>query len=691
MKPRRKKITLDHTRVANTDQADFPFLIALEDSALKSTPPQGMYFTLADGETRLPHELKGYDPESGTLKAWVRIPLLSSSAATELYLYYGAPAQEHNPEPVWDEYHTGFQHLDNTADPGINSSHPNAVNIRNAITVQAWVHSNTYQAEAMQPLVSKWEPLSSFKTFSAHDADGTDGLASRGYFGAVFDGQYVYGCPSRNQDERTAVHGVVLRYNTHKDFRDPQAYEAYDAGHTDGLHTSGFYGGAFDGRYLYFNPRDDGTVHHSRFLRYDTHQDFKSSAAWEAYDVDLPHSFQGLAFDGRYLYCCPGYTKPADRPFGDAETSGKILRYDTRADFKEASSYQVFDAQALGEEVACFDGAVFDGRHIYFVPLGSGIVLQYDTKGDFGNAANWRTYDAGRSLGMEANVGAVFDGRHIYFASYSNSTMVRYDTRGDFAADASWDACDAGHTDGLDTGGFDGAFFDGRYIYYIPFTRQVPQGEDKSPFHGNYLRYDTRGDFHDPQSWAACDAGQVDGLHTTAYNGGAFDGRYLYAAPWRGDLDGGLAHGRILRYDTLGNNGSFSLRYCDCGHNGGLCAAVPGPSFMVNTTTGPLSIAAHQVLTPGWHHLAGVYNGRSIKLFVDGALVGERAGSGPIQENDVDISIGRIAGGAARFRGVIHEIRIAAAARSDAWIKTEYRNLVNPTGFIRVGPEELVE
>ena len=337
------------------------------------------------------------------------------------------------------------------------------------------MHSNEYGTEAMQPLVSKWEPLATFDTFSSHDADGTDGLASRGFFGAVFDGQYVYGCPSRSENERTAVHGVVLRYNTLKDFRDPAAYEAYDAGHTDGLLTRGFYGGAFDGRYVYFNPRDDGTTHHSRFLRYDTHQNFKSSAAWEAYDAGLAHSFQGLAFDGRYLYCCPGYTKAADMPFGDGQASGKIMRFDTRANFKEATSYQTFDAQTLGSDVVCFDGAVFDGRYIYFIPLDRGIALQYDTRGDFGHAASWRTYDAGRSLGMGANVGAIFDGRHIYFASYSNSTMVRYDTRSDFTAAAAWDAYDATCTDGLDTGGFDGAFFDGRYVYYIPWATFTPR------------------------------------------------------------------------------------------------------------------------------------------------------------------------------------------------------------------------
>ena len=141
----------------------------------------------------------------------------------------------------------------------------------------------------------------------------------------------------------------------------------------------------------------------------------------------------------------------------------------------------------------------------------------------------------------------------------------------------------------------------------------------------------------------------------------------------------------------MGENGSFSLRYCDYGHNGGLCAAVPGPSFIVNTEKGPLSIAAHEALVPGWHHLAGVYNGDTIKLFVDGVLVAERSGSGLIQTNNVSVLIGRLHENAASFKGVIDEVRISDTARNDDWIKTEYLNLANPAGFIRIGEEEVVK
>ena len=50
----------------------------------------------------------------------------------------------------------------------------------------------------------------------------------------------------------------------------------------------------------------------------------------------------------------------------------------------------------------------------------------------------------------------------------------------------------------------------------------------------------------------------------------------------------------MLRYDTVGTRGAFSLRFSDLGHNGGLNAALPGSRFLVNTEHGPVSAAANR-------------------------------------------------------------------------------------------------
>jgi len=545
--------------------------------------------------------------------------------------------------------------------------HSRAFEFGGQITVEAWVESEQWRSEALAALVSKWKPADIFGDFAAFDAGNTDGLNSTGYFGAVFDGRYVYFSPE--QHNSLEQHGVVLRYDTHGDFDDPGSYSAYNAENTAGLVTKGFYGAVFDGRYVYFVPRQCGSEYHSRILRYDPRIEFKDPAGWDAFDVGEAHSQQSAAFDGRFIYFCPGYSGD---PSKEDTLSSQVIRCDTQGDFKDPASYASVDiSRFLGPKAAGFDGGAFDGRHAYFVPLMTGTVVRCDTCGEFGDGESWEAFDAG-ALGMDMCVGAVFDGRFMYFVAYKSSVVVRYDTCGEFGDRSAWEARDVAMTDGLDTAGFDGGFFDGRYVHFIAFVAESPDGERY--IHANFLRYDTQGGFDDSGSWQAKDASHTSGLYSVGYNGGAFDGRFFYCAPWRDNASRGQpgragVHGRVLRYDATGTDGSFSLRYCDYGHNGGLCAAVPGASFIVNTERGALSVAAHRSLEPGRHHLAGVYDGRNIKLFVDGARVAEREGSGKIQTNEVPVVIGRIQNGEGRFRGVVHRVRISDVARGEEWIE----------------------
>ncbi len=530
------------------------------------------------------------------------------------------------------------------------------------LTVEASVISLDARAEAIQALVSKWSPVSSFSTFDAFDAAGMDGLDSAGYFGAVFDGRYVYFSPEQHESRDT--HAVVLRYDTHRDFNDRSSYAAYDASKTSSLELRGFYGAAFDGTYVYFIPRQiDLKSYHTRFLRLDTREEFKDAAAWDAFDLGLQQSAQGAAFDGRYLYLAPGFTGD---PKKETEYCANVVRYDTQAPFKNRSSYATVDLKIfLGSDVGCYDGASFDGRFVYYAPLYNRIAIRYDTHGALDDTTRWQKFDIA-PLRAGGFVGMVFDGRHLYYCAYACDTIVRFDTFGDFLAIGSWQSYRSDYTKGLRTNGFDGGFFDGRFVYFVPFVRGSKA--EGYTFHSNFLRYDPRRDFNDPGSWDAHDAARASGLDTVGYNAGAFDGRYFYCAPWRrGILAGrnwrthpnGLGvHSTILRYDTLGESGSFSLRYSDYGHNGGLNAAVLGPSFLVNTTNGVRSVAVSRVLPAGRHRLKGVYDGRRIQLWIDGELYVERPASGRIVNNSLPVAVGCIQDGLGRFRGVIERTSV---------------------------------
>jgi len=549
--------------------------------------------------------------------------------------------------------------------------HIEPVPLDREITVEAWVDTEDDRGEALQALVSQWRPPDEWPGFAAYDASNTDGLPSRGYFGAVFDGRYVYFVPEQHGEAGYPTHGIVLRYDTHEDFKERAGWQAYDASSTDGLDTRGYYGGVFDGRYAYFVPRQIGMeYYHSRILRYDTRTEFKDPGNWAAFDVGEAHSHQSAAFDGRYIYFCPGFHGD---PTTEDEYSGRVIRYDTRADFKSRASYATLDITAfLGDDCTCFDGGAFDGRYIYFVPLYNSIVVRYDTTRPFLDPSSWQRYDA-RPHGYALSVGAVFDGRHLYFCAYGHATIVRFDTGREFTDPGAWTSFDADPTGGLRTTGFDGGFFDGRYVYFQPFFLKTGPGKYDTMFHSHYLRYDPTRPFDDPDSWQAADASHTDALSSVGYNGGAFDGRYFYAAPWQQGRKPGndaefITHGIVLRCDTLGGQGSFSLRWCDYGHNGGLNAAVYGPSFLVNTDRGCLFVAAEHPLPPGRHHLAGTYDGATAKLFIDGECVAQREGKGTIIACDRPVTIGRIEDGLGEFRGRVLSANVTGFAQGDTEI-----------------------
>ncbi len=117
--PYRKLITIDHTKVSSNSAsyANFPALISLTDSDLAShaeSSGNDIVFTSSNGTTTLPYQRESYSSSTGALNAWVNIPSLSSSADTQIYMYYGsstAPDQE-NSTSTWNSNYRAVWHLE---------------------------------------------------------------------------------------------------------------------------------------------------------------------------------------------------------------------------------------------------------------------------------------------------------------------------------------------------------------------------------------------------------------------------------------------------------------------------------------------------------------------------------------------------------------------------------------------------
>ena len=98
----RRTITIDHTKVPNTDQSNFPLLISGTYTYLATVSNGGnvqnangydVIFTSDTGcATKLDHEVDTYNATTGAVNYWVRVPLLSHINDTTIYLCYGNSA-----------------------------------------------------------------------------------------------------------------------------------------------------------------------------------------------------------------------------------------------------------------------------------------------------------------------------------------------------------------------------------------------------------------------------------------------------------------------------------------------------------------------------------------------------------------------------------------------------------------------
>ena len=139
-----RAITIDHTKVPNTDQVNFPFLFSDKDPLLATTANGGhvtnskgydIIFTSDPvGQTPLNYEMEQYNPATGQVIAWVQIPTLSHTSNTTIYLFYGnssVTTSQQNPAATWDANYIGVWHLGNGSLLSLNDSTSNANNAMN--------------------------------------------------------------------------------------------------------------------------------------------------------------------------------------------------------------------------------------------------------------------------------------------------------------------------------------------------------------------------------------------------------------------------------------------------------------------------------------------------------------------------------------------------------------------------------
>jgi hypothetical protein len=356
--------------------------------------------------------------------------------------------------------------------------------------------------------------------------------AAMGFDGAVFDGRYLYLVPYQGGGG-----GLVVQYDTHgaqgqngqtlDGFTIAQSYVTWDLTTVDSR-LKGFWGGAFDGRYVYFVPYGSGGTS-GVVARYDTTLTFGSAGSVVTVDLAATVSdpravgFSGAVFDpdAGTLYFVPYHQ------------GSFLVRYHTAAPLDAGSSYETYPETA-GASV--FFGGAFDGRFLYYGPVGgqSDTILRYDTNGSLSSPGSYATFNPSSAKGSATNYqGTLFDGRYMYLVPGASGPTVstQYDTQSAAGAGAFTNA-EAGaysffDVSTLDGGGatqFTGGALDGKRVFFSPGVGGV------------VVSHDVTAPFDAPTSWARMDLTKLPSSLASsahAFGGAAFDGRYVYFLPYK--------------------------------------------------------------------------------------------------------------------------------------------------------------
>jgi hypothetical protein len=204
----------------------------------------------------------------------------------------------------------------------------------------------------------------SVTSWSSVDLTTLSSVGAAAFAGGLYVAPYLYMLPSDSTS--------VARYDTSGSsgaFNAASAWAAYDVSQ-GGTLPSGFAGGAAVGTDIFLVPNFNvqngkyfGTVY-----EYDTSTIFGTMSSWSRFDTtqlpSSPQGFFGAAYDGRWVYFAPQLSEAT----GTAAFSGELARYDTTATFGLPGSWQSFDIASVNASAVGFSGSVFDGTYVYFIP-----------------------------------------------------------------------------------------------------------------------------------------------------------------------------------------------------------------------------------------------------------------------------------------------------------------------------------
>ncbi len=137
-----RTITIDHTKCGATNSTDFPVLVSGTYTYLKTVGNGGLvtnasgydiaFYADSAGASILDFELVYYDATTGTVEFWVRVPTVSHTVDTVIYMFYANPSistYQGNTNGTWNSGFGGVYHLPDGSTLGFADSTSNANNL----------------------------------------------------------------------------------------------------------------------------------------------------------------------------------------------------------------------------------------------------------------------------------------------------------------------------------------------------------------------------------------------------------------------------------------------------------------------------------------------------------------------------------------------------------------------------------
>jgi hypothetical protein len=266
--------------------------------------------------------------------------------------------------------------------------------------------------------------------------------------------------------------------------------------------------------------------------------EFRSPSSWSTFTPSTIDGLQvnfchGIITDDRYAYFVPSFIKGTQT----LEVHSTFVRFDSRnngASPSNPSSWAAYNASITsGLRTEGYLGGVRANDRIFFAPGYSPNVLVYNTSLPFASPSSWTAYNISNALSLPTSGfwSASFDGRWVYFAPFTKTTpVVRHDTTRPFTETTSWQAH---RPTGYPSDTTLGTVSDGTNVYFIP---------QALPGFAIVTRFSPSPDFTNPAAWTFFNITANFPSIPRGFAGGAFDGRYIYLAPRN--------HFKAVRYDT---------------------------------------------------------------------------------------------------------------------------------------------